>query len=47
MDTIELGGVEITRVVEWAGPIAPMPALFPDLERHPWRADGDGLAPHF
>ncbi|GAA5165382.1 MULTISPECIES: MBL fold metallo-hydrolase [Amycolatopsis] len=47
MDTINLGDVEITRVVEWQGPIAPMPALFPDLERHGWRADGGRLTPHF
>ncbi|WP_410566274.1 MBL fold metallo-hydrolase [Amycolatopsis sp. cmx-4-61] len=46
MDTINLGDVEITRVVEWQGPIAPMPVLFPDLDRHPWRTD-DRLTPHF
>ncbi len=42
-----LGEVEITRVLEWAGPIAPMSVLFPDLDQHPWRESDERPGPQF
>jgi glyoxylase-like metal-dependent hydrolase (beta-lactamase superfamily II) len=47
VDTIELGDVEITRVVEWHSPIAPAEAVFPSTGPESWRRNQDWLAPHF
>lgn len=47
VDTIELGDVHITRVVEWHAPIAPVMAVFPGSTEQMWRSNQDWLAPHF
>ncbi|MCO1580751.1 MBL fold metallo-hydrolase [Crossiella sp. SN42] len=45
MDTITLGQVEITRVLEWSGPFAPTSAVFPTLTREHWQANESWLSP--
>lgn len=47
IDTIELGDVQISRVVEWQAPIAPAAVVFPEAPEHVWRQNQDWLAPHF
>lgn len=47
VNTIELGDVRITRVVEWHSPIAPAEAVFPSTTPEMWQANQDWLAPHF
>lgn len=47
VDTILLGDVEVTRVVEWQAPIAPATAVFPATTDATWRANQSWLAPHF
>ncbi|MEV6325359.1 MBL fold metallo-hydrolase [Nocardia sp. NPDC051787] len=47
VDTIELGDVRITRVVEWHSPIAPAAVVFPSSTEQMWRSNQDWLAPHF
>jgi hypothetical protein len=36
-DTISLGDVEITRVVEWCGPFCPPRFIIPDSDEETWR----------
>jgi glyoxylase-like metal-dependent hydrolase (beta-lactamase superfamily II) len=45
--TLVLGDVEITRVVEWAGPISTVRTIVPDADAATWRANQDWLAPDF
>lgn len=47
VSTIEIGDVQVTRVVEWHAPIAPAEAVFPSTTRSMWQADQKWLAPHF
>jgi glyoxylase-like metal-dependent hydrolase (beta-lactamase superfamily II) len=47
-ESISLGAVSITRVLEWEGLFAPMTALFPDSDEQFYRDNEDMLAPnHF
>ena len=45
--TIRLGDVEVTRVVEWEGAIAPPAAILPDGPPDVWQQNRDWLHPHF
>ncbi|WP_354637640.1 MBL fold metallo-hydrolase [Kitasatospora camelliae] len=47
MQRIVLGDVEITRVVEWQGPVAPTRAVVPGVGEEVWKRNGDWLAPEF
>ncbi|MBT2384933.1 MBL fold metallo-hydrolase [Streptomyces sp. ISL-11] len=47
MQTITLGEVEITRVVEWHAPVAPTPAIFPASTPRMWKENESWLAPDF
>ncbi len=47
VDTIELGDVQVTRVVEWHSPIAPAEAVFPATTPRMWQDNQDWLVPHF
>ncbi|MFC5721684.1 MBL fold metallo-hydrolase [Streptomyces gamaensis] len=47
MQTISLGGVELTRVVEWHAPIAPTSAVFPTSTRQMWQENASWLVPDF
>jgi glyoxylase-like metal-dependent hydrolase (beta-lactamase superfamily II) len=47
LDTIAIGDVQITRVVEWRGPIAPGPEVFPDAPEPVWQRHADWLVPDF
>ncbi|MGK5627119.1 MBL fold metallo-hydrolase [Streptomyces sp. URMC 123] len=47
MQTITLGAVDITRVVEWHAPVAPTSAVFPGATAEMWRANESWLAPDF
>ncbi|WP_116210072.1 MBL fold metallo-hydrolase [Streptomyces olivoreticuli] len=47
MQTITLGGVEISRVVEWHGPISPTTAVFPSTTPRMWKENESWLAPDF
>ncbi|SDS00177.1 MBL fold metallo-hydrolase [Microlunatus soli] len=47
VDTIELGDVRLTRVVEWQAPMAPARDVFPGTTDETWRSHQDWLAPHF
>ncbi|WP_375481245.1 MBL fold metallo-hydrolase [uncultured Mycobacterium sp.] len=47
MDTITLGDVEISRIVEWHAPIAPTHAVFPRTPAQMWRDHESLLAPQF
>ncbi|MDF0530190.1 MBL fold metallo-hydrolase [Tsukamurella sp. 8F] len=42
MSTIDIGGVEVERVVEWVGPLMAVDTLFPDTPGDEWN---DDLAP--
>lgn len=44
---ISLGDVEITRVVEWSGPIRTARFVIPDSDEETWRCNQDWLAPDF
>ncbi|MDI5966457.1 MBL fold metallo-hydrolase [Streptantibioticus silvisoli] len=46
-DSISLGDVEITRVVEWGGPISTAGFVVPDSDPDLWRANSSWLAPDF
>ncbi len=46
-DTIVLGDVEITRVVEWAGPVRTARRVVPDSDEETWRRNEWWLAPDF
>ncbi|MEV6386902.1 MBL fold metallo-hydrolase [Nocardia xishanensis] len=46
-NTIRLGDVEITRVVEWEGAIAPPAAILPDAPQRVWENNRSTLHPHF
>lgn len=45
--TISLGGVDLTRVVEWQAPIAPAAVVFPSSTPEAWQANESWLAPDF
>ncbi|MFF2146708.1 MBL fold metallo-hydrolase [Kitasatospora sp. NPDC058190] len=46
MERIELGDLEIVRVLEWQGPFGPAAGIVPDLAEHAWHGGGVGdLAP--
>jgi len=47
MQTITLGDVEITRIVEWQGPVAPASAVFPDTDPEKWARNASWLSPDF
>ncbi|MEV8479639.1 MBL fold metallo-hydrolase [Streptomyces sp. NPDC051173] len=47
MQTITLGGVEISRVVEWHAPISPTTAVFPSAGPRMWKEHESWLAPDF
>ncbi|MGX8904417.1 MBL fold metallo-hydrolase [Streptomyces netropsis] len=47
MQTITLGAVDITRVVEWHAPVAPTPAIFPGSTPRMWRENESLLVPDF
>ncbi|MEU1672955.1 MBL fold metallo-hydrolase [Streptomyces roseifaciens] len=47
MQTITLGGVDITRIVEWHSPVAPVPAIFPSSTPRMWKENESWLAPDF
>jgi glyoxylase-like metal-dependent hydrolase (beta-lactamase superfamily II) len=42
---IQLGEVEVTKVVEWSGDIAPVSAVLPDTPAELWRDNEEWLAP--
>lgn len=46
-DTISLGEVEVTRVVEWSGPIRTAHFIIPDSSEETWRDNREWLAPDF
>lgn len=46
-DGIVLGDVEITRVVEWSGPVHTARAIIPDSDEETWRRNSTWLAPDF
>ncbi|MER6442685.1 MBL fold metallo-hydrolase [Streptomyces sp. NPDC001185] len=45
--SISLGDIEITRVVEWSGPILTARFVIPDSDEAMWRHNEDWLAPDF
>ncbi|MGR6919500.1 hypothetical protein ACU635_35150 [[Actinomadura] parvosata] len=45
--SIVLGDVQITRVIEWSGPIRTARFIIPDSDEQVWRRNQDWLAPHF
>ncbi|MBP2472086.1 glyoxylase-like metal-dependent hydrolase (beta-lactamase superfamily II) [Crossiella equi] len=45
MNSIILGDVDITRVVEWQGPFAPTSTTFPSLTRADWETHSSWLVP--
>ncbi|WP_037853489.1 MBL fold metallo-hydrolase [Streptomyces sp. NRRL S-340] len=46
-DTITLGNVEITRVVEWSGPVRTARFVIPGSDEHTWRRNQEWLEPDF
>ncbi|GAB2964207.1 MBL fold metallo-hydrolase [Nonomuraea fastidiosa] len=44
---IVLGDVEITRVIEWSGPVRTARFIVPDSDEETWRRNEDWLAPDF
>ena len=47
VQSISLGDVEITRVVEWSGPIRTARFIIPDSDEETWRRNEEWLAPDF
>ncbi|MEV4476942.1 MBL fold metallo-hydrolase [Nonomuraea sp. NPDC049504] len=47
MHNIVLGDVEISRVIEWSGPIRTARFIIPDSDEETWRRNQDWLAPDF
>lgn len=47
MNTIDLGDVTITRVVDWVGPVSTVDVVFPDLDADQWAANRSLVAPDF
>ncbi|GAA0479497.1 MBL fold metallo-hydrolase [Streptomyces stramineus] len=47
MQTITLGAVDITRVVEWHAPVAPTSAIFPSSTPQMWKENASWLTPDF
>lgn len=47
MNSIELGEVTVTRLMEWHGPVLTVDAFFPDLARTTWLENEHWLAPDF
>ncbi|MGQ5635782.1 MULTISPECIES: MBL fold metallo-hydrolase [unclassified Streptomyces] len=46
-DTITLGNVDITRVIEWSGPVRTARFIIPDSDEDTWRRNQQWLAPDF
>ncbi|MGV9963602.1 MBL fold metallo-hydrolase [Streptomyces olivaceus] len=46
-DSITLGDVEITRVIEWSGPIRTARFIVPDSDEETWRRNREWLEPDF
>ncbi len=46
-ERMRVGRSEITRVVEWLGPIRTVGELFPATPAQVWRDNASWLAPHF
>jgi hypothetical protein len=46
-DTIQVGDVSLTRVIEWAGPIMTVADILPDTPTEDWQANRSLLAPAF
>lgn len=46
-DTIRLGDVSVTRVLEWAGPIRTVAEILPDTPAAEWERRRTLMAPHF
>jgi len=46
-DTISLGDVEVTRVVEWSGPVRTARFIIPDSGEEIWQDNRDWLTPDF
>ncbi|MEV5494988.1 MBL fold metallo-hydrolase [Nonomuraea fuscirosea] len=46
-DSIVLGEVQITRVIEWSGPIRTARFIIPDSDEEVWRRNQEWLAPDF
>jgi glyoxylase-like metal-dependent hydrolase (beta-lactamase superfamily II) len=47
MEKLTIEGVEIYRVLEWVGPLAPVGEMFPDTPAEVWRDNESWLAPTF
>lgn len=47
MNSIDLGAVTVTRLVEWTGPVLTVDAFFPDVAPAIWTDNQDWLAPDF
>ena len=47
MQTITLGDVKISRLIEWDGPFAPVGVLFPSMPNDLWQEHESWLAPDF
>ncbi len=47
MNSLELGAVTVTRLVEWTGPVLTVDAFFPDVAPKTWTDNQDWLAPDF
>ncbi|MCC3771543.1 MBL fold metallo-hydrolase [Streptomyces sp. UNOC14_S4] len=47
MQTITLGGVEITRIVEWQAPVSPVGSVFPSSTPRMWKENEAWLTPDF
>ncbi|MDJ1135075.1 MBL fold metallo-hydrolase [Streptomyces iconiensis] len=47
METTEIGDIEVTRIVEWQGPVAPVGVVFPDLAHEKWHEHRSWVAPRF
>ncbi|MGW3955724.1 hypothetical protein ACWEKM_33525 [Streptomyces sp. NPDC004752] len=46
-DTITLGDVEITRAIEWSGPLRTARFISPDSDEETWRRNQQRLEPDF
>jgi hypothetical protein len=44
MDRIQMGGAEITRVIEWRGPIRTVAEIFPDTPSRVWQDNDSWLS---
>jgi len=42
VNSLELGAVTVTRLVEWTGPVLTVDAFFPDVAPKTWTDSEDG-----